>query len=76
MTIDFEMDVSTAPSTTTDLTTIVNSPKSMTNDEGTVTERDIKEVIEAVNFTTANTAAQNKAPWGMRIARTIRGGTT
>ena len=47
------------------------APKRTTTDEGTVEERDMKDVLEAV----ARAETPDVPPWGMRIARTKPRGT-
>ena len=49
------------------------APKRTTTDEGTVEERDMKDILaanEAVAFTNPD-----RSPWGIRVARTIPRGT-
>lgn len=47
------------------------APKRTTTDEGTVEERDMKDVIEGL----ARSEAPDRAPWGIRLARTKPRGT-
>ena len=49
-------------------------PKRVTTDEGTVEERPIREVLEAIDHI-RHQAAPTAVPWGLRIARTIPPGT-
>jgi hypothetical protein len=43
------------------------TPRRMTTDEGTVQERDVKEMIEADRYGAAKAAA-SVSPWGLRVA--------
>jgi hypothetical protein len=50
------------------------APKRTTTDEGTVEERDMKDVL-AANDALIRATAPDRVPWGMRIARTKPRGT-
>jgi hypothetical protein len=74
---NFEMDETTSNGEPTDdVVAAASTPKSMTNDEGTVVERSVKELIDAKEYEANNNANLNSAPWGIRVARTPRGSTT
>lgn len=65
----------TGDSGTIDLISAANSPKSMSNDEGSVTERSVEELIAAKKFDLVNNEANQRAPFGIQICRTPRGST-
>jgi hypothetical protein len=48
-------------------------PKRTRTEEGTVEERPIKDLIDAINF---QTQAPDEVPWGIRLARVKYGSTT
>jgi hypothetical protein len=56
-----------------DIETQAQTPKQLRNDEGSVEERSIDELIKADVY--ARNAAATSVPWGMSIARTKPGGT-
>jgi hypothetical protein len=61
------------PLTDEQLTELALAPKRTTTDEGTVEERDIKDIL-ALN-TAAVAVNPDRAPWGIRVAQTVPRGT-
>lgn len=56
-----------------DIEAKAQEPKRLRNDEGSVEERSVEELIQADVY--AKNAAASSVPWGMSIARTKPGGT-
>jgi hypothetical protein len=54
---------------------LAKSPRRVRTVEGTVEERSVREMILADQYT-ANKAAADTPPWGMRVAKTMPGSTT
>lgn len=50
------------------------TPKHVSTDEGSVTERSVDELISADRYKKLQTAVE-RPPWGMRVARVQPGGT-
>ena len=53
--------------TSTEVEDLGKSPKRMTTDEGTVEEKEVKELIEADRYASQKTATT--PPFGIRVAR-------
>jgi hypothetical protein len=54
---------------------LARSPKSLRGEEGAVEERSVDEVIKADRYVKASSSAVDSVPFGLRIARTVPGGT-
>lgn len=62
------------PLTNEEILELARAPKRTTTDEGTVEERDMKDIL-AANDAVARAAAPDVPLWGLRIARTQPRGT-
>ncbi len=71
---DFNTSDTTGGNEEIDINEAALGPKSITNDEGTVQERSMYEMINAETRDKGNTAVGRGVPYGIRIARTPRGG--
>lgn len=74
MAVTFQTPSASAPVQTT-LETLATSPQRVRNDEGTVEERPLPQVIEMDRYLKSQDATDGGVPYGLRIARTTPRGT-